>query len=138
MTALGVVLHAVLVDVGDEEAQFFHLFDHELARVEADRASVQLAAALGELGKQPGDGRRARRLDRVGVAGQGQPDGLLGQEHHHLLARREARRRGQEGAGQRAAEGDGGTLRVETDLWSHTFGDGEPTTTLRTSAFEVP
>lgn len=39
--------------------------------------------------------------------------------------------------GQRAAEGDGGTLRVETDLWSHTFGDGEPTTTLRTSAFEV-
>ena len=30
-----------------------------------------------------------------------------------------------------AAAHDGpGTLRVETDLWSHTYGDGEPTLTL--------
>lgn len=39
--------------------------------------------------------------------------------------------------GQRTTEGGLGTLRIETDLWSHTFGDGEPTTTLRTSAFEL-
>ncbi len=38
--------------------------------------------------------------------------------------------------GQRTREA-GGTLRIETDLWSHTFGDDAPTTTLRTSAFEV-
>lgn len=38
--------------------------------------------------------------------------------------------------GERVAE-RGGTLRIETDLWSHTFGPGAPTTTLRTSAFEV-
>lgn len=35
------------------------------------------------------------------------------------------------------AEDEGGRLRVETDLWSHTFGDGDATTTLRTSAFEI-
>jgi uncharacterized protein (TIGR03083 family) len=39
--------------------------------------------------------------------------------------------------GQRTAEGGHGTLRIETDLWSHTFGEGTPTTTLRTSAFEL-
>jgi uncharacterized protein (TIGR03083 family) len=30
-----------------------------------------------------------------------------------------------------------GTLRVETDLWSETFGDGVPDTTLRADAFEL-
>jgi hypothetical protein len=30
-----------------------------------------------------------------------------------------------------------GTLRVETDLWSETFGDGTPATTLRANAFEL-
>jgi len=30
-----------------------------------------------------------------------------------------------------------GTLRIETDLWSETFGDDAPDVTLRTSAFEV-
>ncbi len=30
-----------------------------------------------------------------------------------------------------------GTLRIETDLWSETFGDDPPSATLRTSAFEV-
>jgi uncharacterized protein (TIGR03083 family) len=30
-----------------------------------------------------------------------------------------------------------GTLRIETDLWSETFGDDPPAVTLRTSAFEV-
>jgi uncharacterized protein (TIGR03083 family) len=39
--------------------------------------------------------------------------------------------------GQRAGEGGHGTLRIETDLWSHTFGPDAPTTTLRTSAFEL-
>lgn len=39
--------------------------------------------------------------------------------------------------GKRTADEGHGTLRVETDLWSHTFGTDEPTTTLRTSAFEV-
>ena len=30
-----------------------------------------------------------------------------------------------------------GTLRVETDLWSHTYGEGEPALTLGASAFEL-
>jgi uncharacterized protein (TIGR03083 family) len=30
-----------------------------------------------------------------------------------------------------------GTLRIETDLWGETFGDDPPSTTLRTSAFEL-
>jgi uncharacterized protein (TIGR03083 family) len=30
-----------------------------------------------------------------------------------------------------------GTLRVETDLWSETFGDGDPDATLRANAFEL-
>jgi hypothetical protein len=30
-----------------------------------------------------------------------------------------------------------GTLRVETELWSETFGDDPPATTLRVSAFEL-
>jgi uncharacterized protein (TIGR03083 family) len=30
-----------------------------------------------------------------------------------------------------------GTLRIETDLWSETFGDDAPAATLRTSAFEI-
>lgn len=30
-----------------------------------------------------------------------------------------------------------GTLRIETDLWSETFGDDPPATTLRASAFEL-
>ena len=30
-----------------------------------------------------------------------------------------------------------GTLRIETDLWSETFGDDAPATTLRASAFEL-
>jgi len=33
--------------------------------------------------------------------------------------------------------GGHGTLRIETDLWSETFGDGPPDTTVRTSAFEL-
>ena len=34
-------------------------------------------------------------------------------------------------------DGGFGTLRVETDLWSETFGDDPPATTLRVSAFEL-
>jgi len=30
-----------------------------------------------------------------------------------------------------------GTLRIETDLWSETFGDDAPATTLRASAFDL-
>ena len=33
--------------------------------------------------------------------------------------------------------GGHGTLRIETDLWSETFGDDAPAATLRTSAFEI-
>lgn len=32
---------------------------------------------------------------------------------------------------------DRGALRIDTDLWTHTWGGGEPTTVLRTSAFEL-
>jgi uncharacterized protein (TIGR03083 family) len=38
---------------------------------------------------------------------------------------------------KRSAEDGPGTLRVETDLWSHTYGDDEPALVLRTSAFEL-
>jgi uncharacterized protein (TIGR03083 family) len=39
--------------------------------------------------------------------------------------------------GDRMAGEGLGTLRIETDLWSQTWGGGAPTTTLRASAFEV-
>ncbi|MGZ4797417.1 MAG: hypothetical protein ACXV8T_16130, partial [Acidimicrobiia bacterium] len=39
--------------------------------------------------------------------------------------------------GKAYEQSDTGPLRIETDLWSRTFGDGEPGTTLRTSAFEL-
>jgi len=39
--------------------------------------------------------------------------------------------------GATVAEGTAGPLRIETDLWSHTFGSGAPGTTLTTSAFEL-
>jgi uncharacterized protein (TIGR03083 family) len=38
---------------------------------------------------------------------------------------------------KRSNEEGRGPLRIETDLWSHTFGDDEPRTTLRASAFEL-
>lgn len=40
-------------------------------------------------------------------------------------------------AGQRATETGRGPLRIETELWSQTFGEDEPATTLRTTAFEL-
>ena len=30
-----------------------------------------------------------------------------------------------------------GTLRIETDLWAETFGDGDPDATLRVPAFDL-
>jgi uncharacterized protein (TIGR03083 family) len=38
---------------------------------------------------------------------------------------------------KRSADEGLGTLRVETDLWSHTYGDGDPALVLRTSGFEL-
>jgi uncharacterized protein (TIGR03083 family) len=39
--------------------------------------------------------------------------------------------------GAALAEDAHGPLRIETDLWAHTYGDGAPGTTIRTSAFEL-
>lgn len=39
--------------------------------------------------------------------------------------------------GEFNAPTDRGAIRIETDLWSRTYGDGEPTSTLRVSAFEL-
>lgn len=39
--------------------------------------------------------------------------------------------------GKNSVEQGAGVLRIETDLWSHTFGDGEAAHTLRAPAFEI-
>src|SRR5919197_3635685 len=58
----------------------------QLAGVEADRTDEELSAALGELCEEPRDRRAAVAGDRLGVSGKGKANGLLGQEHRHLLA----------------------------------------------------
>src|SRR5437764_11765309 len=70
----------------------------ELARFEADRADEQLAA-VGVLLEQLRERRAALACDRVGVARQCQPYGLLGQEHRDLLALLDRRAADEEGAG---------------------------------------
>src|SRR5207253_9672750 len=58
----------------------------QLAGVEADGADEKLSASVGELFEQAGDRRAAVACDPFRVAGEGEADRLLGQEHRHLLA----------------------------------------------------
>ncbi len=39
--------------------------------------------------------------------------------------------------GKAMADAEAGPLRIETDLWQHTYGEGAPATTLRVPAFEL-
>ena len=63
----------------------------ELAGREADRADQELAAALGVLLEQVRQRRAAVACDPLRASGQADPDGVLREEHHDLLAARHGR-----------------------------------------------
>jgi predicted enzyme related to lactoylglutathione lyase len=71
----------------------------EPARVDAERAGQQLAAALRELLEQTLQRRAALARDGHGVARLGQADRFLGQEDRHLATALERGARHQEGDG---------------------------------------